>query len=220
MVFSMSSPTLVSIQGDKVIVSMPQLLQLVPSTCLHPCTSKLSHSIQFRGCGVYLHFRCDQGHTYSWSSSDEHLDKRGYSVHSNDLLLAGACLLSGNCFSKVSQMLEFMGIKTFSENLYYRWMIIWCIMYTYVHIVTNSHKCRYQRAYFFQPIESYWKYRQAEILNSLQGIALVSGDGRCDFPGFSAMNCTYSLMDTETKLIVHSETLKRFELRRNVYAIL
>lgn len=120
-VFSMSSPTLVSIQCDKVIVSMTQLLQLVPSACLHPsCTSKLSHSIQFRGCGVYLHFRCDQGHTYSWSSSDEHLDKRGYSVHSNNLLLGAACLLSGNCFSKVSQMLEFMGIKTFSENMYYR----------------------------------------------------------------------------------------------------
>lgn len=120
-VFSMNSPTLVSIQCDKVIVSMPRLLQLVPSTCLHPsCASKVSHSIQFRGCGVYLHFRCDQGHTYSWSSSDEHLDKRGYSVHSNNLLLGAACLLSGNCFSKVSQMLEFMGIKTFSENMYYR----------------------------------------------------------------------------------------------------
>ena len=120
-VFSMNSPTLVSIQCDKIIVSMPQLLQLVPSTCLHPsCTSKLSHSTQFRGCGVYLHFKCDVGHTYSWSSSDEHLDKRGYSIHSNNLLLSAACLLSGNCFSKISQMLEFMGIKTFSENMYYR----------------------------------------------------------------------------------------------------
>lgn len=43
MVFSINSPTLVSIQCEKVIVSMPQLLQLVPSACLHPsCASKLS----------------------------------------------------------------------------------------------------------------------------------------------------------------------------------
>ena len=84
----------------------------------------------------------------------------------------------------------------------------------YVHIVTNSHNRRYQRAYFFQPIESYWKDRQTEMLNSLQGKPLiVSGDGRCDSPGFSSMYCTYSLMDTETKLILHSETLKRSEVR-------
>ena len=53
--------------------------------------------------------------TYSWSSSDEHLDKRGYSVHSNNLLLGAACLLSGNCFSKVSRMLEFMGVNFFRK---------------------------------------------------------------------------------------------------------
>lgn len=120
-VFKMNSPALVSIHCEKVIVSMPQLLQLVPSTCIHPsCASALSHKTQFRGCGVYLHFRCDQGHTYSWSSSDEHLDKRGNSVQSNNLLLAASCLLSGNSFSKISQMLDFMHVKIFSENMYYR----------------------------------------------------------------------------------------------------
>ena len=85
-------------------MSMPQLLQLVPSKCIHPsCALPLS---QFRGCSVYLHFRCDQGHTYSWSSSNEHLDKRGNSIQSNNLLVAASCLLSGNSFSKISQMLD------------------------------------------------------------------------------------------------------------------
>ena len=119
-VFSMDSPTVVSIQYDKVIVSMPQLLQLVPSTCLHPsCASKLSHSTQFRGCGVYLHFRCDQGHTYSWSSSYEHLDKRGYSVHSIYCLVLLVCsqeivsVRSHRCWnswvSKLSQKICIIG---------------------------------------------------------------------------------------------------------------
>ena len=120
-VFKMNSPALVSIHCEKVIVSMPQLLQLVPSTCIHPsCASTLSCKTQFKGYGVYLHFKCDQGHTYSWSSSDEHLDKRRNSVQSNNLLLAASCLLSGNSFSKISQMLDFMHVKIFSENMYYR----------------------------------------------------------------------------------------------------
>ena len=89
--------------------------------------------------------------------------------------------------------------------------------YSVLHMHMTSHHCRYQRAYFFQPIESYWKDRQTEILNSLQGKSLIlSGDGRCDSPGFSAMYCTYSLMDTETKLILHSETLKRSEVNLHV----
>ena len=70
-------------------------------------------------------------------------------------------------------------------------MIIRCTLYMYMHIVTNSHNRRYQRAY--KPIESYWKDRQTEMLNSLQRkLLIVSGDSRCDSPGFSAMYCTYS----------------------------
>lgn len=79
--------------------------------------------------------------------------------------------------------------------------------------IISVHHYRYQRAYFFHPIESFWKDRQTEVLNSLQGKSLiVSGDGRCDSPGFSAKYCTYTIMDTESKLILHSETLKRSEV--------
>ena len=69
---------------------------------------------------MYLHFRCGQGHSYSWSSSDEHLDKRGNSIQSNNLVVAASCLLSGNSFSKLLQMLDFMRMKIFSESMFYR----------------------------------------------------------------------------------------------------
>ena len=39
-----------------------------------------------------------------------------------------------------------------------------------------------------------------------QESVLVGGDGRCDSPGSSAKYCTYTLMESETKLILHSET--------------
>ena len=41
---------------------------------------------------------------------------------------------------------------------------------------------------------------------------ILAGDGRCDSPGFSAKYCTYSLLDTATNLIIHTETLKRSDV--------
>ena len=42
------------------------------------------------------------------------------SNQTNNLFIAASCLLSGNSFSKISQMLDFMHVKRFSENMYYR----------------------------------------------------------------------------------------------------
>ena len=73
--------------------------------------------------------------------------------------------------------------------------------------------CRYQNAYMIAPIEEYWQRQQSDILAKTSGRSLLlAGDGRCDSPGFSAKYCTYSLMDTETNLIVHTETLKRSQV--------
>ena len=36
----------------------------------------------------------------------------------------------------------------------------------------------------------------------------LSGDGRCDTPGFSAKNCHYTFMLDDTKEIIHTELLQ------------
>ena len=41
----------------------------------------------------------------------------------------------------------------------------------------------------------------------------VSGDGRCDSPGKCAKFCTYSLMETSSNIIVHSETIDKSEVQ-------
>jgi len=41
---------------------------------------------------------------------------------------------------------------------------------------------------------------------------ILSGDGRCDSPGKSAKYYTYSLMDIETGIILHSETVGKKEV--------
>ena len=85
--------------------------------------------------------------------------------------------------------------------------------------IISVHHYRYQRAYFFHPIESFWKDRQTELLNSLQGKSfIVYGDGRCDSPGFSTKYCTYTIMDTESNLILHLGTLMRYEVNLFTYS--
>ncbi|CAL8378146.1 unnamed protein product [Gadus morhua 'NCC'] len=37
----------------------------------------------------------------------------------------------------------------------------------------------------------------------------LSGDGRCDTPGFSAKNCHYTFMLDDTKEIIHTELLQK-----------
>ena len=41
---------------------------------------------------------------------------------------------------------------------------------------------------------------------------VVAGDGRCDSPGNSAKYCSYTLMDTDTHLVLHSVTVDKREV--------
>ena len=97
-------------------------MQLVPAECLKTdCSLPVTTKLLYRGCGVLLRFTCSIGHNYTWSSSAEHLNAAGNSVHGSNLLLAAACLLSGNSFTKLKRMFKFMGLKLFSDHMYYRY---------------------------------------------------------------------------------------------------
>ena len=60
----------------------------------------------------------------------------------------------------------------------------------------------------FSLIHGVATYLQAKQLDTLKDKELIlSGDGRCDSPGKSAKFCTYSLMDLESGLILHTESI-------------
>lgn len=80
----------------KVVVSMPQLMQLIPPMCLQKgCLLPLSARTDYRGCGVLVHLTCNAGHRFVWSSSPEHLNHDRSAIHSNNLLFGSLSTLVG-----------------------------------------------------------------------------------------------------------------------------
>ena len=109
------------IGNTKVIVSFSQLRQLIPTVCLSQgCGATVRVTERFRGCGVVICMKCNKGHTFTWSSSPEHLDARNQSIYSNNLLMAAACLASGNSYANLRLFCTFMGLKVITEAMYYR----------------------------------------------------------------------------------------------------
>ena len=76
-----------------------------------------------------------------------------------------------------------MEVKIFSENMYD------CDIMVYA-VASNDIICVHVWL-------SFWKESQTELLRSLQGKSLiVSGDGRCDSPGFLAISTVRTLLWT------------------------
>ena len=61
-----------------------------------------------------------------------------------------------------------------------------------------------QKALIFSVVNRCYKMLRDEIYEGCSNVVTnhFSGDGRCDSPGYSAKHGTYSLMNTETNMIV------------------
>lgn len=54
---------------------------------------------------------------------------------------------------------------------------------------------------------------QSKLLANVKDKALIlAGDGRCDSPGKSVKFCTYSMMDIDSGVILHAETVDKREV--------
>lgn len=188
---SVSTPY-VAIAATKVIVSVPQLLQLVPKICyMRKCSGSVNIHQRYIGATLALTVSCSSGHSYIWYSSPQHLNKSGSRVFYNNMLLAACVLLSGNAHHKIVRMMNFMQLK--------------CI--------TNSTFYRYQSLYFIPSIYRFWTQCQSEIIAEHVGRdLLVFGDGRCDSPGSSAALSTYTIMDNESGAILSTITVTKAEV--------
>ena len=107
---------------------------------------------------------------------------------SNNLQAAAAVLLSGNNFAKVEKFASFMGLSFISPSTFYR----------------------VQKLYSLPAIDEWWEWMRGELLVEFENEELVvSGDGQCDSPGYSAKNLCYYLMEVVSEYILEVEVMDK-----------
>ena len=112
-----------------------------------------------------------------------------------NLLLSAAILLCGLTFTSIANLADVLNLAMFSESYFYR----------------------LQKEYLFPVRHTNYIMQQDAVLEFLSGKDLcLSGDGRCDSPGYSAKYCTYSLMDSVTDLILDYKLIQSSETRSSV----
>ena len=133
---------------------------------------------------------CPDGHVLNWQSQPLIRD-----MGAGNLLVAAAILFCGLTFTGISNLAKLLNLAMFSESTFYR----------------------LQKEYLFPVIHTNYAMQQDAVLEFLRGIDLkLSGDGRCDSPGYSAKYCTYSLMDSATDLILDYKLIQSSETGSSV----
>ena len=96
-------------------------------------------------------------------------------------MVAAVIHFCGLTFTGISNLAKLLNLAVFSESSFHR----------------------LQKEYLFPVIHTNYVMQQDTVLEFLRGNNLqLSGDGRCDSPGYSDKYCTYSLMDSASDFIL------------------
>ena len=145
------------------------------STCDSPVDTDDIQS-HMDGTCLTVTFTCMRGHEFKWKSQP----MIGQQAAGNVLLTAAICF-SGNTFTKI-------------ENL--------CDTFKLVFIGRTSFH-RIENDYVIPSIHRLYMQQKDIITRAVRSQKrVVSGDGRCDSPGFNAKYCTYTIMDASTSAII------------------
>ena len=128
------------------------------------------------GTQINIKISCHNGHTSIW-----HSQPMVHKMPAGNLLISAAILFSGNTFTHIENLCKLFQLQFISHT-------------TYNDI---------QQEILFPTINAAYLENQQNVHSYLSGKPLmVSGDGRCDSPGYSAKYQTYTIMDQETNLIL------------------
>ena len=106
----------------------------------------------------------------------------------NNLQAAACALLSGNNLAKIEKFAKFLGLSFISSSTFYR----------------------VQRVYCIPAIDECWQWMTDKLIEQFTDEETVlSGDGQCDSPGFSAKNLCYFLMEVVSGYILEVEILDK-----------
>lgn len=162
-------------EDSKYIVFEQQLLELLKwcPECGEVIVKKEKNT---QGTLLCVMVTCIKDHVCTWRSQP--MLKR---MAAGNLLLSSAILLSGATFTKVASIANIMKLQFMSEKTY----------------------CNIQDEYVFPVVNEAWQQEQESVITEIgERDVWLSGDGRCDSPGFSAKYGTYTLLDQETDKVV------------------
>ena len=130
-----------------------------------------------QGSMLCVQLLCGSGHTTKWYSQPT---TKG--MASGNLLLSASILLSGNTFNQVKEMMDIASVAFISSTTFHQ--IQKCYLFPVVHRIYTTN-----REIIFGNVRD-------------KGAVKLSGDGRCDSPGYSAKFGTYTLMNSADNQIV------------------
>ena len=172
----------------KFIVFESCLLKLLQRCC--SCGQEVELNTSVKGTLLMVNGTCPDGHVLNWQSQPLIRD-----MGAGNLLVAAAILFCGLTFTGISNLAKLLNLAMFSESTFYR----------------------LQKEYLFPIIHTNYVMQHDAVLEFLRGNDLkLSGDGRCDSPGYSAKYCTYSLMDSATDLILDYRLIQSSETGSSV----
>lgn len=183
------------VTARKYIVFEEQLYELLKRSRCDTCGKVLNllddfdEHITFKGSSLKFSATClgHPSHVSSWSSQPS-VGYNKNAMPAGNLLIPAAILFSGSNYAKVSHFASLLNLGFVSRSTF------------------DSH----QRNFLFGTVHDTWERERQQVLQEIKetgGKVRLSGDGRCDSPGYSASYCTYSVMDMSTNKIVDTETV-------------
>jgi hypothetical protein len=143
------------------------------------------------GFALTVRTECLKGHTYEWSSSE----KCG-NFFTINLALPTAVFVTGNSCTTFIELANTL-------NLAY---------------LSHREMSNIQTAYTVPAVNNMWKTHQESLLAVVSKQPLVlAGDARCDSPGHNASFGTYTLLDTESHLVLAQETVHVGEVKNSYW---
>ena len=176
------------VESRRIIVEEDSLFRLFVKCRMEGCSSFVDRdNLKKRYIGALLEVKatCNEHHETTWLSGAMVGEERCKTGVIN-LLLATFCLTVGLRFKQVQDFFSHMRIAFFSESFYY-----------------NLQESVLEKAVWF-----HWLFMQQKEIEAMKKRASsgakikLAGDGQFDSPGFSAMYCTYSVQDLDSKKIV------------------
>ncbi|CAC5358179.1 unnamed protein product [Mytilus coruscus] len=146
------------------------------------CKRQVDLKTETIGSAFYITWVCREGHILNKWCSQPLLNRR---MHSGDLMLASATVLSGNDFQKIELFCKILGLPTLNSSTFNK----------------------IQRSYIVPSIDDYWlKYLEDIYTEFCRKEIVVLGDSRMDH---CTHNCTYTFMEMKTKRILCIVTMDK-----------